>query len=57
MTALHYKDTRVSPSSAMGTLLLEAQNPRLSKAERAELMRRVELIYQDCEAEYRKYFK
>lgn len=55
MQDLYYKDTRVSPSSSMGLALLELKNPKLDKTARDFLERLVERIYQDCQAEYRKW--
>ncbi|MGC3025873.1 hypothetical protein ACPUER_12085 [Burkholderia sp. DN3021] len=52
---LRYKDVRVSPSSQLGGVLIELQNPKLAKDAREFLTKLAERIYQDCEREYRKH--
>jgi hypothetical protein len=51
---VYYKDTRVSPNSALYAALVEAHK-ETRKGKRDELFAKAESIYQECEREYRKW--
>lgn len=52
---IYYKDTRVSPNSALYAALVESNNHNATAQDRAKATARAEAIYQECEREYRKW--
>ncbi|MEX3935069.1 hypothetical protein AB4Y32_25305 [Paraburkholderia phymatum] len=57
MEDLYYKGVRVAPSSTLGVLLthLHETGPKLTEATRADIRRRIEAIFQECEREYHQW--
>ncbi|MFM2472409.1 hypothetical protein [Burkholderia cenocepacia] len=54
---VYYKDTRVGPGSDLYAALQDARNPKLKPDDRKAAKDRAESIYQECEKEFRKWFK
>lgn len=55
--AVYYRDTRVSPNSALYAALMDARNTRLPNIERKAAQKRAEAIYNECETEYARWNK
>lgn len=57
MEDMYYKGVRVSPGSTLGVMLtyLHETGPKLAEHAKADLRRRIEEIFQECEAEYHKW--
>jgi hypothetical protein len=55
MKDLYYKGTRVSPNSDLYKLLMDVRDSKLSDDERRAAGQRAKVLWEECEAEYRKW--